>query len=145
MNNKPNDTIVLPASQRDTIRDYYVTKLEELKAEVKVVESILSTLSPNTANNTNRSIGEYQAIYSNGEYDKTWSNFQKALFIMNKMGGEATTAKIVDTIISDYEPEKKGDRKQLISTISSTMVQKEKKKKLKLYRNNSGENVYSIY
>jgi hypothetical protein len=77
-------------------------------------------------------------------FNKKWVTLKKVLYILYTVGRPMATSEIVDTILSNLEPEETPNRAKWIGNVSSVAGTSAKKNKLKRGTNVLGEYVYGL-
>ncbi len=91
-----------------------------------------------------------KSYISNGVdgYNKEWTWIQKTRFVINKNRRPMSTTEIANEIVHKYEPERRDDRKQVVSAISSiisTNQNPEDGQFVKAESERQGENKYGLF
>lgn len=101
------------------------------------LEEIIGKSEPSTQKNE---IGRW-----NTNFNKQWPILKKGMFILHQQGKRRlTTAEIVDSLIEQYEQEKRGDRSRFVGNMSSVLGMAEKEGKVTRAKNDLGENVWGL-
>lgn len=78
-------------------------------------------------------------ILRNYPTNSSW--IEKIKYVVSEMGGEASTAEVVDAIL-EYEPHRRGKRKQLVPTISTLLYDLVKENELEREKDERGTMIY---
>jgi hypothetical protein len=131
-------TIKITDANRAKLTKVYEQMEVDLIRELSEVRNMLAAL---TGDDTYLSSGI-------DGYSKVWTWIQKARFIIKQKDKALSTTEIANEIINKYEPERKEDRKAVVSAISSIISTNQEPKEgqfVKVQGERQGEYKYSLY
>ncbi len=131
-------TIKITDTNRARLTEVYQQLEADLMLELSEVRNVLAELTGDTKYLTNGMDG----------YNKAWTWIQKTRFVIKQMDKPLSTTEIAGEIIKKYEPEKRDERKQVVSAISSiisTNQSPEPGQFVKVDGERSGEYKYGLF
>jgi hypothetical protein len=137
--------------QRKSFIDFLKIREQEVQQEIKSLEDELHGIRVNLRtlgiNGLNGSAVETPRNTLNnnpvgGDYRKNWTQVQKVIFLLKKVGHPASTGELADLQIKEYEPEL--DRGKAVGAISATLTSKSTRKLFARSQNERNQNVYTL-